>query len=233
MSPCSRVRVPRNRSSAQPAATHQGAAIPAKWYATSLGVQQDDHLAPRASISAGDSSTPPSGSCSLTRRSYQRARRHGPDPSVAEIHATHPQGSRRTSVRHADQVISESAPPAPESARDAAPQYVLPLVLRLESEAPPERTDALETAARAVLTLLSDPRVTTPDGEWAPLVDAWQDGRIRKVVRRARGAEWWRAGELPGITVAGATAEYGLPTGPAGRLAQGSGATPGLRHRPG
>ena len=104
-------------------------------------------------------------------------------------------------------MTSEFDPPAPDSARDAAPQYVLPLVLRLERETPPERTDALETAARAVLTLLSDPRVTAPDGEWAPLVHAWQDGRIRKVVRRARGAEWRRAGELPGITVTGANAE--------------------------
>jgi peptidyl-tRNA hydrolase len=36
---------------------------------------------------------------------------------------------------------------------------------------------------------------------------AWQDARIRKVVRRARGAEWRRAEALPGITVRGTTAE--------------------------
>lgn len=35
----------------------------------------------------------------------------------------------------------------------------------------------------------------------------WQDARIRKVVRRARGAEWRRAEALPGLTVAGAEAE--------------------------
>ncbi len=35
----------------------------------------------------------------------------------------------------------------------------------------------------------------------------WQDARIRKVVRRARGAEWRRACALPGITVTGAEAE--------------------------
>jgi peptidyl-tRNA hydrolase len=34
----------------------------------------------------------------------------------------------------------------------------------------------------------------------------WQDARIRKVVRRARGAEWRRAEALPGITVTGGTA---------------------------
>ncbi|NGN69473.1 peptidyl-tRNA hydrolase [Streptomyces sp. A7024] len=94
-----------------------------------------------------------------------------------------------------------------ETDRDAKPQYVLPLVVRLERPAPPARTDALETAARAVLTLLSDERATTADGEWAEAVRAWQDARIRKVVRRARGAEWRRAEALPGLTVAGETAE--------------------------
>ncbi|MER5636824.1 aminoacyl-tRNA hydrolase [Kitasatospora sp. NPDC002227] len=80
---------------------------------------------------------------------------------------------------------------------------MLPLVVRLEKATPPERTDALETSARAVLTLLSDPQVTEPEGEWAELVAAWEDARIRKVVRRARGGEWRKAQELPGITVAG------------------------------
>ncbi|HEV3168863.1 MAG TPA: peptidyl-tRNA hydrolase [Actinocrinis sp.] len=87
--------------------------------------------------------------------------------------------------------------------RDAHPQYVLPLVVRLERDAPPTRTDALETAARAVLVLLADDR-SRGEGEWAERVEAWQDARIRKVVRRARGAEWRRAEALPGITVTGA-----------------------------
>lgn len=106
------------------------------------------------------------------------------------------------------------------NARDEAPQSVLPLVVRLEKSAPPGRTDALETAARAVLSLLSDPRSLSTDtdstdaeaagpdeGEWARAVRDWQDARIRKVVRRARGAEWRRAQELPGITLAGKSAE--------------------------
>ncbi|MFF4605061.1 peptidyl-tRNA hydrolase [Streptomyces sp. NPDC001339] len=90
--------------------------------------------------------------------------------------------------------------------RDAAPQFVLPLVARLERTALPARTDALETAARAVLVLLSDERAAG-DGEWAEAVRKWQDARIRKVVRRARGAEWRRAEALPGITVHGSGAE--------------------------
>ncbi|MFD5430705.1 peptidyl-tRNA hydrolase [Kitasatospora sp. NPDC127067] len=91
--------------------------------------------------------------------------------------------------------------------RDERPQYVLPLVVRMERATPPGRTDALETSARAVLTLLADPRVTGADGEWAERVAAWEDARIRKVVRRARGGEWRRAGELPGLTVHGREAE--------------------------
>nr|WSY50905.1 peptidyl-tRNA hydrolase [Streptomyces sp. NBC_00886] len=92
------------------------------------------------------------------------------------------------------------------TARDEAPQFVLPLVVRIERDAPPARTDALETAARAVLTILSDDRAVG-DGEWAQAVRDWQDARIRKVVRRARGAEWRRAEALPGITVTGKSAE--------------------------
>ncbi|MGW1074754.1 aminoacyl-tRNA hydrolase [Streptomyces sp. NPDC002537] len=94
--------------------------------------------------------------------------------------------------------------------RDEAPQFVLPLVVRIEKDAPPARTDALETAARAVLALLSDERSGTvdgEDGEWARAVRDWQDSRIRKVVRRARGAEWRKASALPGIAVTGDRAE--------------------------
>ncbi len=90
--------------------------------------------------------------------------------------------------------------------RDLAPQFVLPLVVRLERAAPPARTDALETAARAVLVMLGDAR-STGDGAWARAMRDWQDARIRKVVRRARGAEWRRAEALPGITVTGRSAE--------------------------
>ncbi|MFF5704073.1 aminoacyl-tRNA hydrolase [Streptomyces sp. NPDC012794] len=90
--------------------------------------------------------------------------------------------------------------------RDEAPQFVLPLVVRIEKTDPPARTDALETAARAVLVLLADER-SHGEGEWAGAVRDWQDARIRKVVRRARGAEWRKAGTLPGVTVEGEASE--------------------------
>jgi peptidyl-tRNA hydrolase len=85
-------------------------------------------------------------------------------------------------------------------------EYVLTLVVRVEKGARPGQTDALETAARAVLAILADER-SAGEGEWAEAMRAWQDARIRKVVRRARGAEWRRAEALPGITVTGSTAE--------------------------
>jgi peptidyl-tRNA hydrolase len=93
-----------------------------------------------------------------------------------------------------------------DATRDAGDQYALPLVVRVERASPPDRTDALECAARAVLTLLADPR-SAGDGEWAPAIRAWEDARIRKVVRRARGAAWERASALPGVTVTHGTAE--------------------------
>lgn len=89
--------------------------------------------------------------------------------------------------------------------RDEAPQYALPLVVRVARESPPARTDALECAARAVLFFLTDQR--SVQGEWAAAVRAWEDARIRKVVRRARGAGWQRATALPGITVTHRTAQ--------------------------
>ncbi|WP_327113249.1 peptidyl-tRNA hydrolase [Streptomyces sp. NBC_01341] len=119
--------------------------------------------------------------------------------------------------------VSEPSPAEPSApadspfrteptSRDEAPQFVLPLVVRIERTDPPARNDALATAARAVLTILSDPRSLAEggaegEGEWARAMRDWQDARIRKVVRRARGAEWRKASALPGITVTGERAE--------------------------
>ncbi|MCN9242894.1 peptidyl-tRNA hydrolase [Streptomyces sp. RY43-2] len=100
----------------------------------------------------------------------------------------------------------QGASPSEPTDADEARQFVLPLVVRIERAAPPARTDALETAARAVLVILSDER-SLGEGEWAEAMRDWQDARIRKVVRRARGAEWRRAEALPGITVTGKSAE--------------------------
>jgi peptidyl-tRNA hydrolase len=73
-------------------------------------------------------------------------------------------------------------------------ELVLPFVVRIERATPPTRTDALEAAACAVL------RILTGD-QWREQIDAWDGQRIRKVVRRARGAEWRRALAVDGLDV--------------------------------
>jgi hypothetical protein len=83
---------------------------------------------------------------------------------------------------------------------------VLPLVVRIERTRPPTRTDALEAAARGVLLMLIDDR----DG-WRDAISAWDGRRIRKVVRRARGAEWQRVLNLDGLTVSQQTAQVRTP----------------------
>lgn len=75
---------------------------------------------------------------------------------------------------------------------------MLPLVVRIERSDPPSRTAALEAAGIAVLSLLTDARARGP---WAAAIAQWQGHRIRKVVRRARGAQWRRAQALDGLTV--------------------------------
>jgi len=77
---------------------------------------------------------------------------------------------------------------------------VMPLVLRLERDAPPARTAVLAAAAAASVAVCLDPR-STPGGEWHDDVRAWVSSRIRKVARRARGAHWRAVADLPGVTV--------------------------------
>ncbi len=74
----------------------------------------------------------------------------------------------------------------------------MPVVLRLERP-PAARTAVLEAAAAAALALCLDPR-SGPGGEWHEAVEEWVAGRIRKIARRARGAHWEAAAELPGVT---------------------------------
>jgi len=73
-------------------------------------------------------------------------------------------------------------------------ELVLPLVVRIERATPPTRTDALEAAAIAVLRILNG-------DQWAEAIAEWDGQRIRKVVRRGRGAEWTRALTVDGLDV--------------------------------
>ena len=81
-------------------------------------------------------------------------------------------------------------------------ELVLPFVVRIERDTPPTRTDALEAAARGVLLMLTADRP-----EWTDVIAQWDGQRIRKVVRRARGAEWRRALTVDGLDVLHGTAE--------------------------
>jgi len=74
------------------------------------------------------------------------------------------------------------------------------LVLRMERADPPSWHRALAAAAIGAAALCADPR-SEPDGPWFDSIRDYCRGHIRKVTRRARGAHWVAAQELPGITI--------------------------------
>ncbi|HYJ69753.1 MAG TPA: peptidyl-tRNA hydrolase [Nocardioidaceae bacterium] len=80
----------------------------------------------------------------------------------------------------------------------------MPLVVRLERGATPTHGDALHAAASSVVALLTHPDATGP---WHPALARWSDGRIRKVVRRARASRWEEIAALSGVTVSRGDAE--------------------------
>lgn len=74
------------------------------------------------------------------------------------------------------------------------------LVARVEKLTPPKTADVCAAAALAVVALLENEQAA-PGGEWEASIEAWQGGgRIRKLVRRARGAAWERAQEPAGAS---------------------------------
>ncbi|WP_376767217.1 peptidyl-tRNA hydrolase [Gordonia asplenii] len=87
----------------------------------------------------------------------------------------------------------------PVDADDPADVLAMQVALRIEKADPPDRTDLLIAAARAVALLCLDDRAGA-DGPWAAPMDAWCDARIRKIARRARGAHWQAAQEVWGVT---------------------------------
>ena len=88
----------------------------------------------------------------------------------------------------------------------------------MERHDPPPRAAVCRAAAVATVALLSDER-SCGDGSWAAEVARWEEGRIRKHVRRARGAAWERVQALPGVTVSVDGAEVrALVPGPTDRI---------------
>lgn len=75
------------------------------------------------------------------------------------------------------------------------------LIVRIERDRPPSWHRALAAAATAAAAVCLDER-SEPGGEWHGAVQAYCEGHIRKVTRRARAGHWASALELPGVTVA-------------------------------
>lgn len=105
-------------------------------------------------------------------------------------------------ARHAVLAAGYGHRPDPE---DPAQVLAMPLVLHIPKADPPARSALLAAAAAATAALCLDERVGVgPDGEpgpWRADYLAWTDARIRKVARRARGAQWLAAQDVDGITV--------------------------------
>src|SRR6188508_1062522 len=75
------------------------------------------------------------------------------------------------------------------------------LVLRMERSDPPSWHRAVALAAGGAAAICLDER-SEPGGEWHDAVADYVRGHIRKVTRRARGAHWVAAQDLPGRTLA-------------------------------
>ncbi|RDI22527.1 peptidyl-tRNA hydrolase [Rhodococcus sp. AG1013] len=88
---------------------------------------------------------------------------------------------------------------------DPAQVLAMPIVLHIPKIEPPARSALLAAAASATVALCLDERVG-PDaggepGPWQHALREWTDSRIRKVARRARGAQWLAACDVDGVTV--------------------------------
>ena len=82
----------------------------------------------------------------------------------------------------------------------AADIRAMQLVLRMERQEPPSWHRATRAAVTGAASICLDPR-SQPGGEWFEAVRDYCVGHIRKVTRRARGAHWAAAQDLPGVTV--------------------------------
>lgn len=101
---------------------------------------------------------------------------------------------------------------------DPALVQAMQMVLHMPKNDPPRRSALLAAAAAAAVALCMDPQVG-PEGEWEQRYLTWKRSRIRKVARRARGAQWLAANEVAGVTVEvdGAQARALVP-GPVGDI---------------
>ncbi|WP_227983487.1 aminoacyl-tRNA hydrolase [Nocardia spumae] len=118
-------------------------------------------------------------------------------------------------ARHAELALGYGGGGDPD---DPAQVQAMQMVLHIPKADPPSRSAVLEAAAAAAVALCLDPRVG-PGGEWEDRYLAWKRSRIRKVARRARGAQWVASGAVDGVTIEldGAQARALVP-GPVGAI---------------
>ncbi|MBF6214707.1 peptidyl-tRNA hydrolase [Nocardia puris] len=137
----------------------------------------------------------------------------GPEPGAAVGELPTDEAGFR--LRHAELALGYGGGADPE---DPARVLAMQMVLHLPKVDPPARSALLAAAAASAVALCLDERVG-PGGVWEQPYLAWKRSRIRKVARRARGAQWVAAGEVDGVTVEidGAQARAFVP-GPVGEV---------------
>lgn len=99
--------------------------------------------------------------------------------------------------------------------QDPALVQAMQVVLHIPKAHPPARSALLAAAASSVVALCLHEGVGV-GGPWHDAYLAWAGVRIRKVARRARGAQWEAATGVPGVTVGGAA--HACVPGPVGQV---------------
>ena len=77
--------------------------------------------------------------------------------------------------------------------------WAMQIVVRVEKNPSPAHTQALRATGSAVAVALAAFTGPDADPETRARTERWRAGRIRKVVRRARGAGWDRQLAVPGV----------------------------------
>lgn len=77
--------------------------------------------------------------------------------------------------------------------------WAMQIVVRVEKHPAPAHTPVLRATASAVAVALASFTGPDADPEIRARTEQWRSGRIRKVVRRARGAGWDRQLAVPGV----------------------------------
>lgn len=103
-------------------------------------------------------------------------------------------------VRYAEWLGMDPGQVLSDREEDPAQVRAMPLILRMERDRPPSWHAALRLAAAGAALVCLDPR-SRSDPQWRQQITDYAGGHIRKVTRRARGAQWAATADLPGITL--------------------------------